>query len=81
MEKRNDNTRFPFVLKLDESVFLNGHSILLNTYGPGRYSLIDENHGLLFASQQEIKSHIYDKNYGRTQIEETKTYMLRYRIN
>lgn len=74
----HDNARFPFVLKLDDS---DDHSILLNTYGPGRYSLIDENHGLFIASQREIQSHIKDKNYDHVQMEETQTYMSRYRIN
>ena len=70
-EVQNNNARFPFVLKLDDSAQLSGHSVLLEIYGSGRYYLIDVNHGLLFASSQEIQSHVGDKKLDHVEIEGT----------
>jgi hypothetical protein len=80
-KEQNNNERFPFVLKIDDSVQLSGHSILLEIYGPGRYSLIDGNHGLLFASSQEIRSHVGDKNFGQMEIEGTNSPRYGNRLN
>ena len=72
LEGRSGNTaRFPFVLKLNNSGVRSGHSILLNAYGPGRYSLIDENHGLLFSSRQEIQNHMNNRIFGHPEMERT----------